>query len=229
MDVIFKLRHPRCGDSQGQAKFLAPSADNQARNHHLECSNHHPTLSTLRSKGLSHSKMKCCAIHKNLPVDVIVRLPHRRNGEGQKQETFPGPFADKQIHNCGIECSNHHPLLSTLRPNGLSFSKMKWWLTYTNTPVDVIVRLPHPRSVDSQNQETFLAPSADKQTHTYDIECSNHHPFLSILRPKVLSHGKMKRWAIHRNLPMEVTVRLPHRRSGEIQGQKTFLAPSTDK
>ena len=35
---------------------------------------------------------------------------------------------------------------------------------YTNLPVNVIVRLPHPRSGDSQGQETFLAPSADKQT-----------------------------------------------------------------
>ena len=32
---------------------------------------------------------------------------------------------------------------------------------YANLPVKVIVRLPHPRSVDSQGQETFLAPSAD--------------------------------------------------------------------
>ena len=35
---------------------------------------------------------------------------------------------------------------------------------YTNLPVNAIVRLPHPRSGDSQGQETFLAPSADKQT-----------------------------------------------------------------
>ena len=33
---------------------------------------------------------------------------------------------------------------------------------YTNLPVDVIVRLPHPWSGDSQVQETFLAPSAEK-------------------------------------------------------------------
>ena len=33
--------------------------------------------------------------------------------------------------------------------------------------MDVIVRLPHPRSGDSQGQETFLAPSADKQTRIY--------------------------------------------------------------
>ena len=52
--------------------------------------------------------------------------------------------------------------------------------TYTNLPVNAIVsRLPHPRSGDGQ--ETFLAPSADKQTRNYDKECSNHHPSLSSL------------------------------------------------
>ena len=45
---------------------------------------------------------------------------------------------------------------------------MKWWAIYTNLPVNAIVRLPHPRSGDSQGQETFLAPSADKQTRNYD-------------------------------------------------------------
>ena len=30
---------------------------------------------------------------------------------------------------------------------------------------NAIVRLPHPRSGDSQGQETFLALSTDKQTH----------------------------------------------------------------
>ena len=42
---------------------------------------------------------------------------------------------------------------------------------YTNLPVRDIVRLPHPRSGESQGQETFLAPSADKQTRNYDTEC----------------------------------------------------------
>ena len=55
-----------------------------------------------------------------------------------------------------------------------------------------IVRLPHPRSGDSQGKETFLAPSADKQTRNYDTGCSNHHPSLSTLRPKGLSRSKMK-------------------------------------
>ena len=41
---------------------------------------------------------------------------------------------------------------------------------------NVIVRPFHPRSGDSQDRETFLAPSTDKQTHNYDTECSNKHP-----------------------------------------------------
>ena len=40
------------------------------------------------------------------------------------------------------------------------------------------MRLPHPQSGDSQDQETFLAPSADKKTCNYDTECSNHYPSL---------------------------------------------------
>ena len=45
----------------------------------------------------------------------------------------------------------------------------KWWAIYTNLPVSDIVRLPDPRSGNSQGQETFLAPS----TRNYDTECSN--------------------------------------------------------
>ena len=62
----------------------------------------------------------------------------------------------------------------------------------TNLPVNAIVGLPHPWSRDSQGQETFSAPSADKQTHNYDTECSNHHPSLSTLRSEGLSQSKMK-------------------------------------
>ena len=42
--------------------------------------------------------------------------------------------------------------------------------THTHLPQNVIVRLrlPHPLSRDSQVQEMFLAPSADKQTRNYD-------------------------------------------------------------
>ena len=69
--------------------------------------------------------------------------------------------------------------------------------TYTNLPVNALVRLPHPQSGDSQGQETFLAPSADKKTRNYDTECSNHHPSLSTQRPKGLSRSKMNWWAIY--------------------------------
>ena len=63
---------------------------------------------------------------------------------------------------------------------------------HTNLPVNAIVRLAHPWSGDNQGQETFLTPSPDKQTRNYDIECSNHHPSVSTLRPKGLSRSKMK-------------------------------------
>ena len=63
---------------------------------------------------------------------------------------------------------------------------------YTNLSVNTIVRLPYPQSKDSQGQETFLAPSADKQTKDYDTGCTKHHPFLSTIRPKGLGGSKMK-------------------------------------
>ena len=58
VDALVRLLHPRSGDSQGQKTFLAPSANKKTRNYDTECSNHHPSLSTLRPKGLSRSMMK---------------------------------------------------------------------------------------------------------------------------------------------------------------------------
>ena len=37
-------------------------------------------------------------------------------------------------------------------------------------------RSSHPLNGNSQDQQTFLDSSADKQTHNYDTEWSNHHP-----------------------------------------------------
>ena len=48
---------------------------------------------------------------------------------------------------------------------------------YTNLPVNATVRLPHPRSGDSQGQETFLAPSVDNQNRNYDTEYNTHISF----------------------------------------------------
>ena len=173
--------------------------------------------------------MKWLAIHTNLPVDAIVRLPHPRIGNSQGQETFSAASPDNKTLNYDIECSNQHPSLSTQRPKGWSCSNMKWLAIYTNLAMDVIVRLPHPGSGDTPGQETFLAPSADKPTRNDDIECSNHHPSLSTLRPKGLSGSKMKWGAIPTNLSMDVIVTLPNRRCGDSQGQETFLAPSAYK
>ena len=53
---------------------------------------------------------------------------------------------------------------------------------YIHLPVNAIARLPHPRSEDSQGQETFLAASADKQTRNYDTECSNIYIYTLIIR-----------------------------------------------
>ena len=167
--------------------------------------------------------MKRWAIHTNLLVDVIVRLLHLRNGNSQGQEKILAPSAAKKTLNYDIECSSQHPSLSTQRPKGWSCRKMKCLAIYTNLAMDVIVRLPDPGSGDTQGQETFLAPSAENPTRNYDIECSNHHPSLSTLRPKGLSGSKMKWCAIHTNLPMDVIVRLPNRRCGDSQGQQTFL------
>ena len=76
-----RLSHLRSGDGHCRERFLAFSADKHTCNYDPECSNHHPFLSTLRSKRLSYSsKMKWWAIYINLPVNGIVRLPHPYSG-----------------------------------------------------------------------------------------------------------------------------------------------------
>ena len=192
MDVLVGLPHPLIGESQGQEKFLTPSADKSTRNYDIEWWNHHPLLSTLSPKGFSRSKMIWWAIRTNLPVDVIVRLPHPQSGDSQGQELFLARSADEETRDYDIECSNHHPSLSTQRPKELSRSNMKSWAIYRYLKMDVIVRLPHSGSGDSHCHQTFLTSSADKQTSNYAIECSNHHPSLSTQRPKGLSRSKMK-------------------------------------
>ena len=52
--------------SQSHETFLAQPANKQTRNYNTECSNHHPSLSTLRLKVLSRSKMKWLAIYTQI-------------------------------------------------------------------------------------------------------------------------------------------------------------------
>ena len=179
-------------DSQREETFLAPSADKKTHNHNKQSLNHHPSLSTLRPRRLSRRKIKYRVVSTNVPVNVIDRLPNHWSKDSQGQQTFLAPSLDKQTGDHDIECSNHHPFLSTLRPRGLSRRKIKYRVVSTNVPVNVIDRLPNHWSKDSQGQQTFLATSPDKQTRDHDIECSNHHLFLSTLKPKGLSRSNIK-------------------------------------
>ena len=79
---------------------------------------HYPFLLTLRSKGLSHSKMKWWAIYTNLPVNTIVRLPHPWGRDSQGQETLLAISADKQtLH---VKMAAHLLRLSFSAKNHLS-------------------------------------------------------------------------------------------------------------
>ena len=51
--------------------------------------------------------------------------------------------------------------------------------------INAIVRLPHPWSGDSQDQETFLAPCDDKETRNYDTRV--------LKQPSLLITPKVKR------------------------------------
>ena len=126
VSVLVRLPNPLGGDSHDQETILAPSTDKKTLTYDTECSNHNPSLSYLRSKGLSPSKMKWLAIYTNLQVSVEVRIPNLRGGESQGQETFSAPSPDKRNLNCDTECSNHHPYLSTPRSKGLRPRKIKW-------------------------------------------------------------------------------------------------------
>ena len=58
VNATVRQLYPWRGKSQGQKTFLAPCVDNRTRNYYIEYSNHHPSVSTLRSKGMSHNKIK---------------------------------------------------------------------------------------------------------------------------------------------------------------------------
>ena len=76
-----RLPHHWSAVSQGQATFVAHSADKQSSNYDAESSNHDPGLSKhdpcLRPQGSNFSNVKWRVIYTNLPVKTTVRLPHR--------------------------------------------------------------------------------------------------------------------------------------------------------
>ena len=132
MNVRVTLPHAWRGNRQGEEIFLAASVGKKTQKSDTACLNHHPFKSTLRLKGWSRSKLEWWTISKNVPVNVIVRLPLARREDSQGQETFWRTSAGMKIWNYDTECSNHHFSLLTLRLNGLSCSKMKLWAIYTN-------------------------------------------------------------------------------------------------
>ena len=58
-NALVRLPYLRSGDSQGRETFLAPSVDNQIHNYNTECSNHHPSPTIIRLKGLSSGELFC--------------------------------------------------------------------------------------------------------------------------------------------------------------------------
>ena len=189
-DATVRLFHTRDGDSQSQEKFIAHFAEERTHKYDIECSNLYPSLSTLKLKGLTCSKMKWWAIYANLQVDAIVTLSIPLSGDKQDQEIFLVPSGHNQTCSYNTESSNQHLHLWNIRLNALSHSKMKWWAIYTNLAVNAIVTLPHRWSGDSPAQETFLAPSADKQTCNDEIQYSNHYLSILTLRLKGLTRSK---------------------------------------
>ena len=67
------------------------------------------------------------SVYLSIYLPIIDRLLHPPSEESEGQEACLAPFADKQTRNYDTKYSNHYPSLSTLRPKGLSRSKMKWW------------------------------------------------------------------------------------------------------
>ena len=100
---------------------------------------------------------------------------------------------------------------------------------YAHLLICAVVRLPHPRSGDIQGQETFLAPSAGKQTRNCDKDSSSHDLSIAIRHWDWAVTGQNSEPYIYVNLLINAIVRLTHSSSGDIQGQETFLAHSADK
>ena len=108
--------------------------------------------------------LKYIYIHIYLYIYTYIRLTHPRSGDSQGQEKFLAPSADKQTCNYGTRVLKPPSLPINPKVKGIEPQQDEMVRqSYTNLPVDAIGRLPHPQSGDSQGQETFLVPSADKQ------------------------------------------------------------------
>ena len=105
-----------------------------------------------------------------------IRLHHPWSGNRQDQEMLLGLSTYKHTCNYSIEFSSYYLFQSScgswIEPQQ---DKMVNHI-YPSLPRIAIVRLHHPRSRNSQSQETFLTLSAGKYTQKYDTEWSSHYP-----------------------------------------------------
>ena len=83
---------------------------------------------------------------------------------------------DKKI--CNYDTQSTKTTISPTFHKALGFncSKIKWWDIYLQTYQEISTRTV-PSLEQSQDQETFLAPATDKQTHNYETEYSDQLPF----------------------------------------------------
>ena len=85
-----------------------------------------------------------------------------------------------------------------------------------------------------RNQTSFLTTSVDNQTRNHGTMWSNYNapfppsPSTQMSKELRLSRDKIKWWAIYTNLQVNVTLKPTHPRSEDFQGQKMFLATSSN-
>ena len=89
--------------------------------------------------------------------------------------------------------------------------------------------LPHPWSRDSQGQETFLAPSAGKQTRNYYRMLKQLSLSIAIMHWYCAVAGYSSEPYICKFTTRIAIVRLIHPRSGDSQREEMFLIPSAKK
>ena len=70
------VRLPHIWSTYSQKMFLAPSADKQTRKYDSECSKHYPPINTKVKEVELYLDEMVSYIYTNLPVNVMVRLPH---------------------------------------------------------------------------------------------------------------------------------------------------------
>ena len=101
VNIIIRQPHPENGDSQDQETLIAPTADNHICICDTECSNYHPSLSTLKVQEveLQQDEIVSYIYTQIILINTIGRPHHLRSRDIQGQETFLVSSADNQTCN----------------------------------------------------------------------------------------------------------------------------------